>query len=71
VIVEFHRHVFPPWVRDPMVGAQRVLFGSDFPLLSQGRCLIEMREVALQDQARRLILGENAWRLLRLAHGAT
>lgn len=54
-----------------LVGAERILFGSDFPLLPQDRCLMEMQEAPLDEEARCLILGENARRLLRLAHGAT
>jgi predicted TIM-barrel fold metal-dependent hydrolase len=49
-----------------MVGATRILFGSDFPFLSQKRCLREAEKAPLDDEARRLILGENARRLLGL-----
>jgi len=49
-----------------MVGADRILFGSDFPLLSQGRCLAQVREAGLPEKEQRLVLGENARRLLRL-----
>ena len=48
------------------VGADRILFASDFPLLSQGRCLAQVREAGLDEEEQRLILGENARRLLRL-----
>jgi hypothetical protein len=48
------------------VGAERILFGSDFPLLDQSRCLEAIREAPLSDDERRLVLGENARRLLRL-----
>ena len=54
-----------------LVGADRILFGSDFPLLSQGRCLAQVREAGLHEEERRLILGENARRLLRISHGRT
>jgi hypothetical protein len=53
-----------------LVGADRILFGSDFPLLSQGRCLAQVREVGLRVEEERLVLGENARRLLRLPHDA-
>ncbi len=49
-----------------IVGAERVLFGSDFPLLSQSRCLREVDEAQLSDGEKALILGENARRLLQL-----
>jgi predicted TIM-barrel fold metal-dependent hydrolase len=49
-----------------MVGAARILFGSDFPFLPQKRCLREAEKAPLDEEARRLILGENARRLLGL-----
>jgi predicted TIM-barrel fold metal-dependent hydrolase len=49
-----------------LVGAEHILFGSDFPLVPQDRALRELREAPLDDEARRLIEGENARRLLRL-----
>ena len=49
-----------------LVGAERVLFGSDFPLLSQSRCLREVEGAPLDDKERQLVLGENARRLLGL-----
>lgn len=52
-----------------LVGADRILFGSDFPLLSQSRCLAQVREAGLHEEEQRLILGENACRLLRVRHG--
>lgn len=49
-----------------LVGASHILFGSDFPLVSQTRALEELRAAAMPDDARRLIEGENARQLLRL-----
>jgi uncharacterized protein len=49
-----------------IVGAERVLFGSDFPLLSQSRCLREAEEAPLNDDEKSRVLGENARRLLEL-----
>jgi len=50
-----------------LVGAERILFGSDFPLIEQGRQRREIGEAfPADDPARTLILGENARRLLRL-----
>lgn len=51
-----------------IVGAEHVLFGSDYPLLAQERCLREVREAPLEEQDKRLILGENARSLLDLPH---
>ncbi len=46
-----------------------LLLGSDFPLVGQARQMEEVR-VGLEDEAaRRLVLGENARRLLGLEHG--
>ena len=53
-----------------LVGADRILFASDFPLLSQGRCLTHVRDAGLREEEQRLILGENARRLLRLPYDA-
>ena len=49
-----------------LVGAERILFGSDFPLIAQEHALEETRQATVDEGARRLILGENARRLLRL-----
>jgi predicted TIM-barrel fold metal-dependent hydrolase len=50
-----------------LVGAERILFGSDYPLISQRRQR-QAIEASLGDDesGRRLVLGENACRLLRL-----
>jgi len=50
-----------------LVGAERILFGSDFPLIEQRRQRQALEEAfPANDPARALILGENARRLLRL-----
>lgn len=49
-----------------LVGADRILFGSDFPLVSQERALRELRDAPIDDAARALIEGENARRLFGL-----
>jgi len=50
-----------------LVGVERILFGSDFPLIEQGRQRRAVEEAfPADDPARALILGENARRLLRL-----
>ena len=52
-----------------LIGADKILFGSDFPLVSQERALQDVRDASIDDETRALILGENARRLLRLANG--
>ncbi|MFH1652041.1 MAG: amidohydrolase family protein [Chloroflexota bacterium] len=47
-----------------IVGAEKILFGSDYPLLPPSRYFREIQAAALTDAARKLILGENARRLL-------
>ncbi len=45
---------------------EKVLFGSDFPLLTPDRWLADFEQAAFRDEVRPLILKENAVRLLRL-----
>jgi len=47
-----------------LVGPERLLFGSDFPLLSPGRVLAHLEEAGLGAEATALVLGGNAARLL-------
>ncbi len=47
-----------------LVGADRILFGSDYPLMPQSRLLREIASVELPEEARSLILSDNARRLL-------
>ncbi len=49
-----------------LIGADRILFGSDFPMITQGRILSEINEAGLPDEAKNEILAENASRLLGL-----
>ena len=46
-----------------IVGAEKVLFGSDWPVLSQGKLLRRVRELPLSDAELRAVLGENADRI--------
>ena len=48
----------------PLVGAEKILFGSDYPLLAQSRLLEEIRSLDLPEETRDLILSGNAQRLL-------
>ena len=47
-----------------LVGADKILFGSDYPLLAQGRLLKEINSLDLAQETKNLILGGNARRLL-------
>jgi uncharacterized protein len=47
-------------------GRRKVLFGSNFPMLMPADCLAQVDELGLDEEARRLFLGENARRLFRL-----
>jgi len=49
-----------------LIGADRILFGSDFPVITQGRILNEINEAGLPDEAKNEILDLNARRLLGL-----
>ena len=50
-----------------LVGPDKVLFGSDFPLLRPERALRDLRTGGLGEEAERGILGDNAARLFGLA----
>jgi hypothetical protein len=47
-----------------LIGAERVLLGSDYPLVSQARQIEELRSGVFRTDDLRLILGLNAERLL-------
>ncbi len=47
-----------------LVGADKILFGSDYPLLAQARLLKEIKALNLPKETENLILSENARRLL-------
>jgi hypothetical protein len=49
-----------------IVGFEKILFGSDFPLLKPGRYFSEMDSAGIPDEAMRMIKGENGARLLNL-----
>jgi len=53
-----------------LVGADKILFGSDYPLLAQSRLLKEIRSLDLPGETERLILSGNARRLLGIKNEA-
>lgn len=53
------------YVRD-LVGADRILFGSDYPVMVPSRLLREINTVELSDEEREMILSGNARRLLSI-----
>lgn len=48
-------------------GRKKVLFGSNFPMLTPGQCLAQVDMLGLDDEARALFLGANAARVFGLA----
>lgn len=59
-------YLYSPQVYDQvsqLVGAEKILFGSDYPLLEQNRSLKEIPQ-QMPAEARDLVLGGNAARLL-------
>ena len=55
----------------PLVGADKILFGSDYPMLAQNRTLDEIRSLDLPDETKDLILGGNARKLLGINQDKT
>ena len=47
-----------------LIGADKILFGSDYPLLEQGRCVREVTSLNLPGETQNEILSGNAQRLL-------
>ncbi len=47
-----------------LVGADKVLFGSDYPLLAQSRLLKEIKALDLAEETKNLVLAGNAMKLL-------
>lgn len=58
----YHRHIFQHTMY--LVGIDKVLFGSDYPLLTQKRVIEQVDSLDLHDLAKEMILGANALRLL-------
>ena len=61
-------HRLPPALVDYLRGhgRRRVLFGTNWPMLSAARCLAQLDSLELEEEARELFLGENAARVFRL-----
>jgi len=53
-----------------LVGADKILFGSDYPLLAQSRTLNEIKSLNLPEETKSLILSGNAQRLLGIKDDA-
>jgi predicted TIM-barrel fold metal-dependent hydrolase len=49
-----------------LVGSDKILFGSDFPLIGQGQLLKEISSLNLPQKTKKLILSGNAQRLLNI-----
>lgn len=49
-----------------IIGLDKILFGSDYPLLRPKRCLDEMNAAGLTNEAKAMITGSNAERVLNL-----
>jgi predicted TIM-barrel fold metal-dependent hydrolase len=47
-----------------MVGPEKILFGSDYPLLGLQRYLADMEEAGLPEDWKEMILGKNLARLM-------
>lgn len=50
-----------------ILGPQKVLYGSDYPLMKQSKLVKSIRNLDLSEQVKNLILGGNAQRLLSLS----
>jgi uncharacterized protein len=60
----YHQRIFPAMVH--LVGADRILFASDYGLLRQKRIIEHIQQSGLDDRSITMILGENAQHLLGL-----
>jgi predicted TIM-barrel fold metal-dependent hydrolase len=60
----YHQNIFP--VVANLVGADRILFASDYGLLDQRRIIEHIAQSGLDDNAVKMVLGGNAQRLLGL-----
>lgn len=58
-----YRYKIFPCVAE-LVGTDKILFGSDYPLITQNRIIHSLRELSMPQESKDNILGENARRLL-------
>ncbi len=65
----YRNTIFP--VAEKLVGADRILFASDYGLLRQRRVINHILQSGLSEQSSRMILGENARALLGLSSKLT
>jgi hypothetical protein len=63
----YHHQIFKHVIE--LVGAEKILFGSDYPLLSQRRVISEVEFGNLSPEFESMVLGENAKRLLASPYG--
>jgi predicted TIM-barrel fold metal-dependent hydrolase len=61
----YDREVYP--IAAEIVGSEKILFGSDYPLLNPSRYFNEIKEAGLPREAIKKICGDNAASLLKLA----
>jgi len=47
-------------------GKKKVLFGTNYPMVTPGKCLADLDALGLDDQTRALFLRENARRVFKL-----
>jgi predicted TIM-barrel fold metal-dependent hydrolase len=60
----YSKRIYP--IGCEIAGSEKILFGSDFPLISPRRYFREMEESGMKREDQRRILGLNLARLLRL-----
>jgi uncharacterized protein len=63
----YRQNIFP--VATQLVGAERILFASDYGLMRQGRVINHIRQAGLDAESLALVLGGNAQRLLGIQDG--
>jgi len=51
---------------DQLIGAEKILFGSDYPLIPQSRFIREINSTSLPEEEKNLILSGNALRILNI-----
>ncbi len=63
----YNRQIYS--IATEIMGSEKILFGSDYPLLNPSRYFNEMKEAGLPHDAMNNICGENAASLLKLGEG--